>query len=258
MIELTDIWQHYGVRPILKHLSLKINSGELVVIIGPNGMGKSTLLGVMAGVLSPQKGEVRIDGKRRRGSVEEENAIRQITVFVPDNPWLPQQRTPREFLLAVSRLYDVPYERLFDHVDKLLALFDLTTKAEAAISSLSSGQQKKTALCGALITEARILLLDEPFSGGLDPAGILALKKVLRHRVEQGGTVVITSPVPEIVEEVADHILILKEGEILAFDHLEGLRRLSGVSGSLSQILEKLLYPETTQKLAEYFAEGGR
>src|SRR5436190_17323808 len=97
MIELTDIWQHYGVRPILKHLTLKINQGELVVINGPNGMGKSTLLGVMGGVLSPQKGTVHIDGKRRRGSVEEENAIRQFTVFLPDNAWLPQQRTPREF-----------------------------------------------------------------------------------------------------------------------------------------------------------------
>ena len=76
VIELQDVTQHYGVKPVLRSISLRIERGELVVILGPNGMGKSTLLGVMAGVLSPQHGSVRIDGMNRRGSVEEELAIR--------------------------------------------------------------------------------------------------------------------------------------------------------------------------------------
>ena len=71
MIELHDVTQHYGVRPVLRGISLRIEHGEVVVILGPNGMGKSTLLGVMAGVLPPQKGSVFIDGLRRRGSEEE-------------------------------------------------------------------------------------------------------------------------------------------------------------------------------------------
>ena len=86
MIELIDITQHYGVRPVLRGISLRIERGEVVVILGPNGMGKTTLLGVMAGVLSPQKGEVWIDGLRRRGSEEEELAIRRMTVYLPDSP----------------------------------------------------------------------------------------------------------------------------------------------------------------------------
>ena len=101
-----------------------------------------------------------------------------------------------------------------------------------------------------------MLLLDEPFSGGLDPAGLLALKRVLKRRVgEQGGTIVLTSPVPELVEEIADRVIILRNGEVAAFDTLDGLRRLTGCTGSLSEVLERLIFPETTRKLQDYFRE---
>jgi energy-coupling factor transporter ATP-binding protein EcfA2 len=78
VIELFDVTQHYGVRPVLRGISLRIERGEVVTILGPNGMGKSTLLGVMAGVLSPQRGTVLIDGFKRRGSEEDELAIRKM------------------------------------------------------------------------------------------------------------------------------------------------------------------------------------
>jgi ABC-type multidrug transport system ATPase subunit len=124
VIELKDITQHYSVKPILRGISLRIERGELVVILGPNGMGKSTLLGVMAGVLSPQHGSVWIDGMKRRGSVDEELAIRKNSVYLPDQPWLPANRTGREFLLAVGQLYELDDDRLMDHVEHLLDLFE--------------------------------------------------------------------------------------------------------------------------------------
>ena len=93
LIELEDITQHYGVKPVLRGISLRIERGELVVILGPNGMGKSTLLGVMAGVLSPQHGNGMDRRLSRRGSVEEELSIRMHSVFLPDQPWLPANNT---------------------------------------------------------------------------------------------------------------------------------------------------------------------
>ena len=86
---------------------------------------------------------------------------------------MPELRTGREFLLAVGRLYDVEDERLFDHVERLMRLFDLESQADQPIRSCSAGQRKKIALGAALVTEAPILVLAEPFSGGLDPSGIL-------------------------------------------------------------------------------------
>ncbi len=254
MIELIDVTQHYGVRPVLKRINLRIERGEIVVIIGPNGMGKTTLLGVMAGVLQPQHGSVTVNGLRRRGSVEDEQAIRRQVVYLPDHPWLPAQRTGREFLLAVGRLYDIPDDRLLDHVQRLLDLFELGDRADWPLRSYSNGQQKKLALCSALVTEAAVLLLDEPFAGGLDPSGLLALKRVLKRLAgHDGRTVVLSSPVPELVEEIADRIVILRDGEVLAFDTLDGLRQRTGCPRSLGAVLERLLFPETMRNLEQYF-----
>jgi ABC-type multidrug transport system ATPase subunit len=255
MIDLVNVTQHYSVRPVLRNINLRIERGELVVIVGPNGMGKTTLLGVMAGVLSPQQGTVSIDGRQRRSSVENELAIRRMAVYLPDQAFLPAMRTGRQFLLAVGELYDVDMERRFVHIDRLLDLFELKEKGDHAISSYSAGQKKKIALASALVTEVPVLLLDEPFSGGLDPAGLLALKRVLKRKVTDGGTIVLTSPVPEIVEEIADRIVILRGGEIAAFDTLDGLRQQTGTAGSLVDILEKMMFPETMQKLQAYFRE---
>jgi ABC-2 type transport system ATP-binding protein len=257
MIRVVELTQHYGVRPVLRQVQMEIRSGELVIILGPNGMGKSTLLNVMAGVLSPQKGYVEIDGQRRRSSEEAELAVRRKTVFLPDHPWLPTNNSGREFLMAVGRLYDVDTERLLDHVDRLLRLFDLWAEGDWPIRSYSNGQKKKIAVCSVLVTDAPVMLLDEPFSGGLDPSGILALKRVLRHRVEkEGATVVMTTPVPELVEEMADRIAILRDGRIAAFDSADGLRRLTGCGGPLAEVLERLIHPQTLEQLRDYFQEA--
>ncbi|HIJ65233.1 MAG TPA: ABC transporter ATP-binding protein [Candidatus Hydrogenedentes bacterium] len=256
MIKVVDLTQHYGVRPVLRGVNLEVQPGELLGLMGPNGMGKSTLLAAMAGVLSPQKGHVEIDGKQRRSSPENEAAIRKQVLYLPDHPWLPMFRTGREFLLAVGDIYEVDDERLFDHVERLLKLFDLEEKADSPIRSYSSGQQKKIAICAALVTDAPILLLDEPFSGGLDPAAILALKKVLKRLADREDvTVVMATPVPEIVEGLAHRVAILRRGEIAACDPPDGLRKLTNCDGPLEVVLEHLISPQTLDNIENYFAE---
>lgn len=257
MIELENIVQHYGVRPVLTGINLRIAKGQLVSLLGPNGMGKTTLLGVMAGVLSPQKGQVTINGLARRSSEENELAIRRQTAYLPDHPWLPQNRTGREFLIAIGQLYQVEPERLIDHVERLLRLFDLHDQGDWPIRSFSNGQQKKIALSAALVTEVPLMLLDEPFAGGLDPSGIMALKQVLLRLVrDRGTTVVISAPVPELVEELADRIAIIHRGQIVAFDTLGQLRKQAGCEGPLAEVYQRLVHPESLDSIEAYFGEG--
>jgi ABC-2 type transport system ATP-binding protein len=147
---------------------------------------------------------------------------------------------------------------LFDHADRLLQLFDLTAQGDQPIYSYSAGQQKKISLCSALITEAPYLLLDEPFSGGLDPSGILALKRVLQRLAARDDvTIVMTTPVPELVEEIADRIAIVRNGELAALDTADGLRRRTGTDGPLAEVLQRLLNPETLRNIEHYFEGGG-
>jgi ABC-type multidrug transport system ATPase subunit len=253
MIEVVDVTQHYGIRPVLRRINLSIPPRSLAAVIGPNGMGKSTLLAVIAGVLTPQHGYVEIDGLRRKSSIENELAIRRRVVYLPDRPWLPKNRTGREFLLGVGRLYDIPVGRLIDHVERLLQLFELDRLGDSPIRTYSAGQQKKISLSSALVTEANILLLDEPFSGGLDPSGILALKHVLRRIAEDGGAILMTTPVPELVDELADRLIILRDGQIAVQGTLHDLQRETRCSGGLAEVLERLISPHTLENLDRYF-----
>ncbi len=195
---------------------------------------------------------------RRRSSPDNELAIRKKVVYLPDHPWLPVLRTGREFLLSVGRLWCSDVDRVMDHVGRLLDLFELSAHGDSPIRSYSNGQQKKIAICAALVTEAPVMLLDEPFSGGLDPAGILALKRVLQRLASSHEyTVVLTSPIADLVESLAHRVAIVKDGEIAAFDTPDNLRRATGKFGPLEDVLETLMYPDTSQSLSRYF-EGRR
>jgi ABC-type multidrug transport system ATPase subunit len=254
MIKLVDVSHHYGLNPVLSHINLHVPTGELVAVMGPNGVGKSTLLGIIADLMAPAKGHVEINGLRRRGTEETELQIRKQMMYLPDHPWLPEFMTGREWLLAVGQLYDVDADRLMDHIHRLLELFQLADKGDSPIRTYSNGQKKKIAICGALVPETPILVLDEPFTGGLDPSAILALRRVLKHMADRTDlTVVMASQIPEVVEQVAERILVLKGTHILAYDTLEGLRAQSGCSGSLPEVFEKLVNPQTLEQIESYF-----
>ena len=256
IISVRNVWHHYGIRPILKNVSFDIKHGELVVVMGPNGMGKSTLLGLIGGVMYPIRGQVEVDGKIRRSSIENEQAIRRKLVYLPDTPFLPPAVTGQEFLLSVARLYGIDSLHAMKHAENLLDVFDLKEKSGSPISSYSTGQQKKLGLCSALLTEAPILILDEPFSGGLDSAALLAMSKILKMLASRDDvTVVMAVPVPELVEPLADKVIILADGEVIAYDTPAAIKQQAGGNISLSEALEKLAHPDRVNTIDQYLKE---
>lgn len=254
MIKVTDISHHYGLRPVLSHIDMEIPAGQVVAVMGPNGVGKTTLLHILAGVLAPAKGRIEINGLGRRADAETEIKIRKQMAFLPDHPWLPEFMTAREWLLAVGELYDIEAERLMDHISRLLNLFQLEEKGESPIRTCSNGQKKKVAICGALVTEAPILVLDEPFTGGLDPAAIIAMSRVLRMLAERNSvTVIMASQIAEMVGPLAHRVAIIDRTKLLAYDTLDGLRALTHCGGSLPEVFEKLVHPQSAEQIEAYF-----
>src|SRR4030095_10967912 len=104
MIKIADVSHNYGLRPVLSHINLEVPTGQLMAVMGPNGVGKSTLLGIVAGMIAPAKGSVEINGLRRRASEADELKVRRQTTYLPDHPWLPEFLTVREWLLAIGQL----------------------------------------------------------------------------------------------------------------------------------------------------------
>jgi ABC-2 type transport system ATP-binding protein len=258
MIDAVNITHHYGVKPVLRDVSLRVERGEVVALMGPNGMGKSTLVSVIAGVLWPIKGFVEIDGLRRRSYEETELEIRRKVVYLSAEPWVPRNRTGRQWMLAVGRLYGVEDDRLMPHVERLLDVFNLSEQADSSIGSYSSGQRKKIAVCCALATEAAVMLLDEPFSGGLDPSAILALKRILQYHAQQRDcTILMATPVPELVEEIADKVAVITRGQIIAFQKVADLKQQTG-SANLADAYEHLVSPDSREKIAQYFVGDKR
>lgn len=253
MIQASRIVHYYNVHPTLRDVSIEINEGELVVLMGANGCGKSTLLGVMAGFLCPLEGQMKIDGIQRRSSIDAEISIRKKIAYLPDHPWLPSLKTGREFLMAVGQVYDLPALHVMEHMERLLALFHLTEKGDSLIKSYSNGQKKKIAIAATLITDAPVLLLDEPFTGGLDPSAILALKTLLKKLGERRDvTVVMASQLPEIAADIADRIAVIRDGQILHYDTVKQLLARQQ-SDHLENALGKILNPETEDLMQAYF-----
>lgn len=255
MIRLDNVTFHYGLRPLLRNVSIEVPGGELVVLMGPNGMGKSTLLAIMAGIITPLEGQVIVDGHVRRSTPEAEMAVRKRVAYLPDHPWLPLFLTGREYVIGVARLYGVPDDRLFDHAEKLFELFQLADKADAPISSYSTGQQKKICVAAILATDAPILLLDEPFSGGLDPEALFSLRQVLQHLAGRDDrTIVMTTPVPELAEGLADRIALIDKGVIAAYATPAELMAETGVA-TLEEVFTKGWGHDGTSRIARYFGE---
>jgi ABC-type multidrug transport system ATPase subunit len=255
MITFKDISHHFTADYILRNINLKVSKGELMVVMGPNGMGKSTLLSVAAGLISPFAGEVRLDGRKRRGSVEEELKIRQNTFYLPDNTWIPNFKTGRQFLLMTGEAYGRDSVEVYEDAARLLKLYELDKVADNPCINYSAGQKKKIGLCSALISKARTLILDEPFSGGLDSSGLQTTKEILKNlATHKDYTVLMAVPVPELVEEVADRIAVIVKGEIVSVGTLQELKLKHNCKGSLAELLEDLIRPESKEELKEYLA----
>jgi ABC-type multidrug transport system ATPase subunit len=252
MIRVVDVFHQYSGRPVLQGVSLEVREGEILALLGPNGMGKSTLLAVMAGVLDPIDGYTEINGLRRRVDVETELKIRRQCVYLPTEPWIPAGLTIREWLWSVGELWSVPKRRRLDHIGQLVRLLDLPDDGDRMVHRLSTGQRSKAAIAGTLVTEAPILLLDEPFGGGLDPAGMLALSRVLTFLAhERGRTVVIASPVPDVVEGIADRVAIVRDGVIGAIGRLDELHSFSETS-STAAMYGRLVRPDVEEQIQAY------
>jgi ABC-2 type transport system ATP-binding protein len=211
-------------RPAVDGLELTVRSGEFYALVGPNGAGKTTTLRMVAGLLRPDAGTIRIGGI---DALADPVAAKQLVAWVSDEPMIYDKLTPREYLEFVAGLWGVEPALAASRTETLLHWLDLAPHADERCESFSKGMRQKVALAGALVHEPRVIILDEPLTG-LDAGSARQVKNVLRERTRAGGTIVMTTHILEVAERMADRIGIITHGRLIAEGTLEELRHRAG------------------------------
>jgi ABC-2 type transport system ATP-binding protein len=221
-------------------LDLLIRRGEFHALLGPNGAGKTTTLRIVAGLLKPDAGEVRVLG---HDIAREPSAAKRVLAFVPDEPQLYGKLNPLEYLEFVAGLWGIEPERAAPVAEELLRFLDLADHAGDMIETFSRGMRQKLALAGALVHDPELMILDEPLTG-IDAAAARQIKDLLLERVKSGKTVLLTTHVLEIAERLAQRISILHDGRIVAQGTLDELRdRAKAANATLEDVFLKLIAP---------------
>ncbi len=224
MIELQNVTKRYGSFRAVDAVSLAVPRGELFGFLGVNGAGKTTTLRMLAGVLLPTAGRIRL-GDYDLGTEPEK--AKAITGYIPDRPYLYAKLTGREFLHFCADLYNVPHPRANERIDQLLAEFNLSEWQNSLIDSYSHGMKQRLATCSALVHEPQILIIDEPIVG-LDPHGAKLLKESLRRYTANGMTIFLSTHSLHVAEEVCDRLAIIHRGALLTVGTLAEIRQRSG------------------------------
>ncbi len=220
MIEVQGLTKRYGPVTAVSDVTFRVEAGEIFGFLGPNGAGKTTTIKMLIGLLRPSAGVALIGGH----DVERDpTAAKSLIGYVPDEPYLPDKLSAREFLQFVGGLYRLPTAQARRRSEELLKLFDLTGRADELIGGYSHGMRQKTALAGALLHDPRALFLDEP-TVGLDPRSARLIKDILRQLAARGTAVFLTTHILEIAERLCDRVAIIRGGRVIAVGTMDELR----------------------------------
>jgi len=225
----------YGEHRAVRDLSFEVEAGEILGLVGPNGAGKTTTLRSIAGVLPIHEGRILVAG--HDVATEEERAKAELA-WVPDDPQPFDALTVDEHMEFMARLYGIEGWR--ERADALLARFELGEKRDALGGELSRGMRQKLAISCAWLSDPRVVLLDEPLSG-LDPRGIRSVRAAIRELADLGVAVILSTHLLELIEALADRLLIMNRGEKLFGGTLAEVREhvLADPGSSLEEIFMK-------------------
>lgn len=229
MIEVEGLTRYYGDFAAVQEASFSIESREIVGFLGLNGAGKSTILKVLAGLLMPSAGTVRVGGV---DAVADPDALRTKIGFLPEEPPLYREMRVHEFLRWVGQAKGCSAQQVDAELPRVIELCDLGSMQHKVIAELSHGYRKRVGIAQAIIHRPDVVILDEPISG-LDPQQIVEMRKVVRSLKEQA-TVLISSHILSEVAVTCDRVLVIHRGRIVAEGSTDALVENQGATRSVT------------------------
>jgi ABC-2 type transport system ATP-binding protein len=244
MIDIRNVTKSYGPKVAVQDLTLHVPAGELFAFLGPNGAGKTTTIKMLCGLLFPTTGSVSVGGFDVRAQGDH---ARALISYVPDQPFLYEKLTGREFLRFTADLYAMPRAKADAKIEEVVGLFHLEEFVDDLTERYSHGMRQRTVFAAALVHEPKLLIADEP-TVGLDPKSIRELKALLRRLAGEGMTIFLSTHTLDIAQELADRIGILDRGQLLGCGTMSDLRKQASSDGNLEDLFMKITEesPEVT------------
>lgn len=245
MLEARGLVKRFGGVRAVDDVSFGVRPSEVLGYLGPNGSGKTTTVNLLVGLIQPTRGQVLFGGHDIWDDIV---AYRRRVGYVPEEPNLYPYLTGREYLELVGRLRGLPPGDLTRRITSLLRLFALEPDSHSPLSSYSKGMRQKVLISAALLHNPDLLVFDEPMSG-LDAASAVVFRHLIKSLAQAGKMILYSSHELETVERVADRVVVLHHGKMVAHDSVDRLRELMQLA-SLEEIFSELVFTEDPQAVA--------
>ncbi|MBN2542755.1 ABC transporter ATP-binding protein [bacterium] len=248
MIKFENVTKKYGDTVAVEDLTMDIAKGEIFGFLGPNGAGKTTTIKMITGLLRPTRGTVHLNGI---DVTKEPEKAKQIVGYVPDNPFIYERLTGREFLHLVGGLYNMDPDTIQKRLEWLCDLFGIGDWGDFIAAEYSHGMQQKVVMASALIHAPDIIVIDEPMVG-LDPQSQKLVKDILKKLADRGNTIFMSTHTLSVAEEVCTEIGIINKGNLMKRGTLDELREDAEMEG---KSLEELFLSLTGGEKEVWFLE---
>ncbi|MDH3321970.1 MAG: ABC transporter ATP-binding protein [Flavobacteriaceae bacterium] len=233
MIEINNLYKKFGKLSVLDGLDLEIKSGGIFAILGPNGSGKTTLIKSVLGMVIPDSGEIKIDNNSVLNQWDYRNQIN----YLPQIANFPANLTVNELLAMVKNLRPKAANE-----KELISVFGLESFLDKKLGNLSGGTKQKVNIVLTFMFDSDLIILDEPTTG-LDPIALIHLKEIIQSEKEKGKTLLITTHIMSLVDEIADEIVFLLDGNIYFKGSVDQLKTQTGQT-SLERAIANLIAKE--------------
>ncbi len=242
MIEITDLSKRFGRKVAVDALSLTIAPGEIFAILGPNGAGKTTTMKILSGLLRPSSGRALVGGF---DVVKDSVDAKRLLAYIPDEPYLYDKLTGREFMYFVGDLYGMSREDIARESERLIEAFEMGNYLDELAEGYSHGMKQRVVVSAALLHKPKALVIDEP-TVGLDPRSARHMRTLLRELAEENGSAIFMSThVLPVAEQLADRIGIMDHGKMLACAPADEVAGMAG-AGSLEETFLRITAQSAT------------
>jgi len=224
MLKLTNLTKKFGNFTAVNSINLEINAGDFFGFLGQNGAGKTTTIKMITGLYAPTNGTVHIGGYDiQKDHIE----AKKLIGYIPDQPFLYEKLTGREFLFFCGGLYKIEKSRLRNKIDETIDQLKISQWVDKRTEEYSQGMKQRIAIASALLHNPKLLVVDEPMIG-LDPQSALVVKNILMQKATEGVAIFMSTHSLNVAEEICSRIGIIKDGQMIFEDKKEVVEQVKG------------------------------